>query len=166
MTKLDTSEEFDSLAEWWADLARSDANPERRAKKFADLRERYKTPPNALRSFAPERENLRAKRDIYDLGGGDVIGRVYDEEIPALLAEKGRGYYGTKAYYIEMKGMTQEAAEKRVAKDELFKKAIALRDQDRTIDPSLPVEQLAVAIANYKKTQGEIERLWKDWESS
>jgi len=98
--------EFDSSAEMWASLARTDANPERRAKQFADLRERYKLEPSALRSFTPERETLRVKRNVYDQHGGDVIGQAYDEDIPALLAEKGRGYYGTVDYYISMRGMT------------------------------------------------------------
>jgi hypothetical protein len=99
-----------NLPEWWADLARTDRDPVRRAHKFKQLRETYNNNPSALRSFTPERENLRAKRDVYDLHGGDVIGAAFDEEIPELLAEKGIGYYGTALYYVEMRGLTPEAA--------------------------------------------------------
>jgi hypothetical protein len=158
---------FDPLAEMWANVFRTDANPERRAQKFEEARERFKTDPNALRSFTPEREHLRAKRNVYDQHGGDVVGYAFDEGIPALLIEKGVGYRGTAAYYREMRGMTPEAAEKQVKKDELFKKVLALREQNgRTIDPSMFVDQLTAAIADRKQMQGEEMRLWKDWESA
>ena len=158
---------LDSLAEMWAGHARSKRDPVLRAKMFGDLRATYKNDPTALRSFTPERENLRAKRDVYDQQGGDVIGQVYDEDIPQLLAEKGVGYCGTAAYYREMRGMTPEAAEKQVKKDELFTKVLALREQNgRTIDPSMSVDQLTAAIADRKQMQGEEMRLWKDWESA
>jgi hypothetical protein len=103
------SESFDSLAEMWASVFRADANPERRAQTFEKAKERFKGNPDALRSFTPERETLRAKRNVYDQHGGDVIGAAFDEDIPLLLAEKGIGYYGTDAYYV-MRGMTPEAA--------------------------------------------------------
>jgi hypothetical protein len=108
--KNQPTEGFDSSAEMWAQLARRHADPERRAQWFSDFREKFKNDPIALRSFTPERENLRAKRNVYDQHGGDVIGQVFDDEIPQLLQEKGRGYYGTIAYYVERKGMTPEAA--------------------------------------------------------
>jgi len=106
---------FDSSAEMWADFARRKADPALRAKWFEECREKYKNDPVALRSFTPEREALRAKRDVYDKHGGDVIGQAYDEDIPALLAAKGRGYFGTVAYFVERKGMTQEAAKGQLA---------------------------------------------------
>lgn len=99
-----------NLPEWWADLARTDRDPVRRAHKFKQLRETYKNNPEALACFTAERENMRAKRAVYDIDGGDIIGYAYDEDIPALLAAKGRGYYGTEAYYVEMRHMTSEAA--------------------------------------------------------
>ncbi len=110
LDKLTNTGEFDPNAEMWAQLARSTADSECRAKWFSDFRDKYKNDPVALRSFTPERENLRAKRKIYDQFGGDVVAECYDEEIPKVLAEKGRGYYGTIAFYVERKGMTQEAA--------------------------------------------------------
>jgi hypothetical protein len=102
--------EFDPNAEMWAQLARSHADPERRAQWFSDFREKFKNDPIALRSFTPEGEHLRAKRNVYDQHGGDVIGQAYDEDIQGLLQTKGRGYYGTIAYYVERKSMTPEAA--------------------------------------------------------
>ena len=112
LTNLATqnTESFDSSAEMWAQLARSHADPERRAQWFSAFREKFKNDPIALRSFTPEREHLRAKRNVYDQHGGDVIGQAYDEDIQGLLQTKGRGYYGTVTYYIERKGMTLEAA--------------------------------------------------------
>jgi hypothetical protein len=100
-----------NYAEMWASYARSLRDPARRAQMFKDFREDYKNDPVAFASFAPEREHLRAKRGVYDLDGGDIIGYAFDEDIPQLLAEKGRGYYGTTAYFIERRGMSQEAAE-------------------------------------------------------
>src|SRR6266852_6343573 len=83
--------EFDPNAEMWANHARSFRDPAFRAQVFEDFREKYKNDPIALRSFTPEREHLRAKRNVYDQHGGDVIGQANDEEIPTMLAEKGRG---------------------------------------------------------------------------
>ncbi len=102
--------EFDPNAEMWANHARSFRDPAFRAQVFEDFREKYKNDPVALKSFTPEREHLRAKRNVYDLHGGDVIGQAYDEDIQGLLQTKSRGYYGTAAYYVERRGMTQEAA--------------------------------------------------------
>lgn len=111
LDKLNTgTAEFAAMPEMMATCFRNDANSERRAEKFAEARERYKSDPAALNSFTPDREHLLAKRDVYDQHGGDVIGQAYDEDIPALLAAKGRGYFGTVAYFVERKGMTQEAA--------------------------------------------------------
>lgn len=76
---------FDSLAEMWAGIARRHADPALRAKMFEDLREKFKGDPTALRSFTPERENLKAKRNVYDQHGGDVIGAAFDEDIPLLF---------------------------------------------------------------------------------
>jgi hypothetical protein len=157
------AEGFDPSAEMWADLARTDRDPVRRAHKFSQLRETYKNNPEALKSLSHERETMRAKRAVYDSDGGDIIGYAYDEDVPALIAEKGKGYYKTVAYYVEMRGLTPDAAEKQVKKDELIKKALALREQNgRTIDPSMSVDQLTAAIADRKTTQAEEMRLWKE----
>jgi len=104
-----------NLPEWWANLARSDANPTRRAKKFADLRERYKNNPEALACFTAEREALKAKRAVYGLGPTvsetDIVAYCYDEEIEQTLRDKGRGYCGTVAWYVEVGHLSPENAE-------------------------------------------------------
>jgi hypothetical protein len=87
-SKPHTEELLDPNIELWAGLARSNANPERRAQMFADFRQQYAKDPVALRSFTPERENLRVRRLIWDPITWQVAARLYDEEIAKIDSEE------------------------------------------------------------------------------
>lgn len=79
----DGTEGFNPDAEMWADYARSNIDPIRRAKMFTDFRHQYEKDPVALRSFTSERECLRAKRIIWDPITWQVKDRVFDDELGA-----------------------------------------------------------------------------------
>lgn len=87
------TEELDPNPELWAGLARSNANPERRAQMFNDFRSQYAKDPVAMRSFTPARESLHVHRLIWD-ETWQVKARLFDEEI-AQIAQKAK-LEGTK----------------------------------------------------------------------
>jgi Mg/Co/Ni transporter MgtE len=75
------AEDFNSNAELWASYARSHVDAGRRAEIFEMLRANFKNNDQALSSFTPEREKLRALRIVYDQKTWQVVDRLYDEQI-------------------------------------------------------------------------------------
>jgi hypothetical protein len=78
------AEGFIWAAEMIAKSIRLFSSPEVRHEFFEREREVFKKDLNASRSFTPEREALRAKRNVYSFDGNRILGQAFDEDIESL----------------------------------------------------------------------------------
>jgi hypothetical protein len=82
------AEGFDWAAEMIAKSIRLFSSPEVRHQFFEREREVFKKDPNASRSFTPEREALRVKRNVYSTDGNRILGQAFDEDIEQFRKEQ------------------------------------------------------------------------------